>query len=399
MLIDFFFTLRKHGLKTSITELMDLLAALEKQVVFADVEAFYYLARLTLVKDESQFDRFDRAFAEYFEGVEQVDLASAIPEDWLRRSLQRQLTEEDKAKLQSMGGLDELLKAFQERMKEQQERHAGGNKWIGTGGTSPFGAYGYNPEGIRIGQDGSNARRAVKVWDKREFRDLDTEGELNNRTMQLALRKLRKFARTGSAEELDLDETIRATSQKAGLLDLKWRPERHNAVKVLLLFDVGGSMDDFIYECQQLFAAARSEFKHLEFYYFHNCVYEEVWQSNERRFSEKTSTRELINKYGRDYKLIFVGDATMGPYEIAYPGGSVEHWNEEPGQVWMRRLLNHFDNAVWLNPQPLEHWKWHHSIDMMHELMGGRMYPMTLDGISEAITTLLRKSATTAPVS
>ena len=399
MLIDFFFTLRKHGLKTSITELMDLLAALEKQVVFADVEAFYYLARLTLVKDESQFDRFDRAFAEYFEGVEQVDLASAIPEDWLRRSLQRQLTEEDKAKLQSMGGLDELLKAFQERMKEQQERHAGGNKWIGTGGTSPFGAYGYNPEGIRIGQDGSNARRAVKVWDKREFRDLDTEGELNNRTMQLALRKLRKFARTGSAEELDLDETMRATSQKAGLLDLKWRPERHNAVKVLLWFDVGGSMDDFIYECQQLFAAARSEFKHLEFYYFHNCVYEEVWQSNERRFSEKTSTRELINKYGRDYKLIFVGDATMGPYEIAYPGGSVEHWNEEPGQVWMRRLLNHFDNAVWLNPQPLEHWKWHHSIDMMHELMGGRMYPMTLDGISEAITTLLRKSATTAPVS
>ena len=399
MLIDFFFTLRKHGLKTSITELMDLLAALEKQVVFADVEAFYYLARLTLVKDESQFDRFDRAFAEYFEGVEQVDLASAIPEDWLRRSLQRQLTEEDKAKLQSMGGLDELLKAFQERMKEQQERHAGGNKWIGTGGTSPFGAYGYNPEGIRIGQDGSNARRAVKVWDKREFRDLDTEGELNNRTMQLALRKLRKFARTGSAEELDLDETIRATSQKAGLLDLKWRPERHNAVKVLLLFDVGGSMDDFIYECQQLFAAARSEFKHLEFYYFHNCVYEEVWQSNERRFNEKTPTRELINTYGRDYKLIFVGDATMGPYEIAYPGGSVEHWNEEPGQVWMRRLLNHFDNAVWLNPQPLEHWKWHHSIDMMHELMGGRMYPMTLDGISEAITTLLRKSATTAPVS
>ncbi|WP_258806739.1 VWA domain-containing protein [Pseudidiomarina sp. CB1] len=399
MLIEFFCTLRKHGLKTSITELMDLLSALEKQVVFADVEAFYYLARLTLVKDESQFDRFDRAFAEYFEGVEQVDLSSAIPEDWLRRSLQRQLTDDDKAKLQSMGGLDELLKAFQERMKEQQERHAGGNKWIGTGGTSPFGAYGYNPEGIRIGQDGSNARRAVKVWDKREFRDLDTDGELNNRTMQLALRKLRKFARTGSAEELDLDETIRATSQKAGLLDLKWRPERHNAVKVLLLFDVGGSMDDFIYECQQLFAAARSEFKHLEFYYFHNCVYEDVWQSNERRFSEKTSTRELINKYGRDYKLIFVGDATMGPYEIAYPGGSVEHWNEEPGQLWMRRLLNHFDNAVWLNPQPLEHWKWHHSIDMMHELMGARMYPMTLDGISEAITTLLKKSVATAPVS
>ncbi|MDN7127243.1 VWA domain-containing protein [Pseudidiomarina sp. 1APP75-27a] len=399
MLIEFFLCLRRHGLQTSITELLDLLKALEQQVVFADVEAFYYLARLTLVKDESQFDRFDRAFAEYFEGVEQVDLASAIPEDWLRRSLQRQLSDEDKAKLQSMGGLDELLNAFQERLKEQQKRHAGGNKWIGTGGTSPFGAYGYHPEGIRIGQEGSNARRAVKVWDKREFRDLDTEGELNNRTMQLALRKLRKFARTGSAEELDLDETIRATSKKGGMLDLQWRPERHNAVKVLLLFDVGGSMDDFIYECQQLFAAARSEFKHLEFYYFHNCVYEEVWASNERRFSEKTPTRELINRYGRDYKLIFVGDATMGPYEIAYPGGSVEHWNEEPGAVWMQRLLAHFTSAVWLNPQPKEHWRWHHSIDMMQELMGARMYPLTLDGISEAIRVLLKKSATAAPVS
>jgi uncharacterized protein with von Willebrand factor type A (vWA) domain len=399
MLIEFFFCLRKHGLKTSITELLDLLAALEQQVVFADIEAFYFLARLTLVKDESQFDRFDRAYAEYFEGVEQVDLASAIPEDWLRRSLQRQLSDEDKAKLQALGDLDELLKAFQERLKEQQERHAGGNKWIGTGGTSPFGAYGFHPEGIRIGQEGSNARRAVKVWDKREFRDLDTDSELNNRTMQLALRKLRKFARTGSVEELDLDETIRKTSQKAGLLDLQWRPERHNAVKVLMLFDVGGSMDDFIYECQQLFGAARSEFKHLEFYYFHNCVYEHVWQANERRFSEKIPTKELINRYGRDYKLIFVGDATMGPYEIAYPGGSVEHWNEEPGAVWMQRLLNHFSNAVWLNPQPQEHWRWHHSIDLMQELMANRMYPMTLDGISDAINTLLKKSAVAAPVS
>ncbi|MBY6062932.1 vWA domain-containing protein [Pseudidiomarina sediminum] len=391
MLVAFFFCLRKHGLKTSITELMDLLAALERQVVFADVEAFYHLARLTLVKDESQFDRFDRAFAEYFEGVEQVNLADAIPEDWLRRSLQRQLSDEDKAKLQALGGLDELLKAFKERLQEQQERHAGGNKWIGTGGSSPFGAYGYHPEGIRIGQDGSNARRAVKVWDKREFRDLDSDSELNNRSMQLALRKLRKFARTGSAEELDLDATIRATSQKAGLLDLKWQAERHNAVKVLMLFDVGGSMDDYIYECQQLFGAARNEFKHLEFYYFHNCVYEHVWQANERRFSEKLPTRELINKYGRDYKLIFVGDATMGPYEIAYPGGSVEHWNEEAGAIWMQRLLNHFSQAAWLNPQPQAHWQWHHSIDMVQELMAGRMYPMTLDGISQAIRVLLNK--------
>ncbi|RUO22228.1 hypothetical protein CWE08_03305 [Aliidiomarina iranensis] len=387
MLIEFFFRLRAHGLKVSITELLDLLNALEQQVIFANIDDFYSLSRMVLVKDESQYDRFDRAFAEYFEGVNEVDIAASIPQEWLEKSLQRQLSAEDKEKLKALGGLDELLKQFNERLAEQQKRHAGGNKWIGTGGTSPFGAYGYNPEGIRIGQEGSNARRAVKVWDKREFADLDTDAELSNRNIKLALRKLRKFARTGAADELDLAATIRATGKK-GMLDWQWQQERHNAVKVLILFDVGGSMDDYIYECQQLFAAVRSEFKHLEFFYFHNCVYEGLWKSNQRRFKEQTPLLEVLNKYGSDYKLFFVGDATMGPYEIAYPGGSVEHWNEEPGQVWMQRLLNHYPKAVWLNPQPQERWDYYHSIHMMRDIMQGRMYPLTLAGIGDAIQSL-----------
>ncbi|RUO38505.1 hypothetical protein CWE13_02365 [Aliidiomarina shirensis] len=387
MLIEFFFRLRAHGLKVSITELLDLLNALEQQVIFANIDDFYSLSRMILVKDESQYDRFDRAFAEYFAGVNEVDIAASIPKEWLAKSLQRQLSAEDKEKLKALGGLDELLKQFNERLAEQQKRHAGGNKWIGTGGTSPFGAYGYNPEGIRIGQEGSNARRAVKVWDKREFADLDTDAELSNRNIKLALRKLRKFARTGAADELDLPETIRATGKK-GMLDLMWQQERHNAVKVLILFDVGGSMDDYIYECQQLFAAVRSEFKHLEFFYFHNCVYEGLWKSNQRRFKEQTPLLEVLNKYGSDYKLIFVGDATMGPYEIAYPGGSVEHWNEEPGEVWMRRLLNHYPKAVWLNPQPENRWDYYHSVQMMREIMQGRMFPLTLSGLGDAISKL-----------
>ncbi|RUO44306.1 hypothetical protein CWE15_03810 [Aliidiomarina taiwanensis] len=389
MLIEFFFCLRRYGVKVSITELLDLLEALQQHLVFADVEAFYELSRTILVKDESYYDRFDRAFADYFEGVAEVDIASAIPEDWLARGLQRELTEEDKAKLQGLGGLDELIKQFKERLAEQQERHAGGNKWIGTGGTSPFGAYGYHPEGIRIGQEGSHARRAAKVWDKREFRDLDTDEAINNRSIQIALRALRRFARTGAATELDLDGTIRATSRKGGLLDLQWQPERHNAVKVLLLFDVGGSMDDYIAECEALFAAARSEFKHLEFYYFHNCVYEGVWKNNQRRRQEVTPTRELINRYSSDYKLIFVGDATMGPYEIAYPGGSVEHWNEEPGSVWVQRLTNHFEKVAWLNPQPEQHWRYYQSIGMMQQLVARRMFPLTVAGLQKAIQALL----------
>jgi len=388
MLIEFFFKLRDHGLKVSLTELMDLLNALEQHVVFANVDDFYVVAQMTLVKDESQYDRFDRAFASYFAGVNEVDIAARIPQEWLERSLQRQLSDEDKAKLKALGGLDELLKQFRERLAEQQKRHAGGNKWIGTGGTSPFGAYGYHPEGIRIGQDGNHARRAVKVWDKREFQDLDTDEELNNRTIKLALRKLRRFARTGAATELDLAETIRATG-KQGMLDLRWQAERHNAIKVLILFDVGGSMDDYIYECQQLFQAVRSEFKHLEFYYFHNCVYEGVWKDNKRRRQEQTPLPELLRTYGSDYKLIFVGDATMGPYEIAYPGGSVEHWNEEPGQVWLERLLHHYPKAVWINPQPEGRWPYYSSIRMVSDIMQQRMYPFTLEGLGRAIETLL----------
>lgn len=388
MLVDFFFTLRRQGVKTSITELLDLLNALQQQLVFADTEAFYQLARLTLVKDESQYDKFDRAFAEYFEGVAAVDLASQIPDDWLIPDLIRQLSAEDKAALQGMGSLEALLKQLRERLAEQQKRHAGGNKWLGTGGTSPFGAYGFNPEGVRIGQQGSGARRAVKVWDKREFKDLDRSSELNNRSIKLALRQLRRFARSGAATELDLKGTIQATSEQAGYLDLRFMPERHNAVKVLMLFDVGGSMDDYIALCQQLFAAVRSEFKHLEFFYFHNCVYEGVWRNNQRRHTEQISVLDLIHTYGSDYKLIFVGDATMGPYEIDYPGGSVEHWNQEPGRVWLERLLAQYPKAVWLNPQPAEWWRHYHSISIIREIMQQRMFSLTLDGLSAAIKVL-----------
>lgn len=388
MLIEFFFTLRKYGLKTSITELLDLLDALKQQIVFADTEAFYHLSRLVLVKDESQYDKFDRAFADYFEGVAEVDLASQIPDEWLLPNILRQLTAEDKAALKGIGSLDELLKQLRERLAEQQKRHAGGNKWIGTGGTSPFGAYGYNPEGVRIGQQASGARRAVKVWDKRDFKDLDVNSELNNRSMKLALRQLRRFARTGAATELDLNGTIQATSEQGGYLDLRFVPERHNAIKVLIFFDVGGSMDDHILLCQQLFAAVKTEFKHLEFFYFHNCVYEGVWRDNQRRFTEQTAVLDILHTYGADYKLIFVGDATMGPYEIDYPGGSVEHWNQEPGRVWLQRLLDHYPKAVWLNPQPQAWWPHYHSISIIQELMQQRMFALTLAGLTEAISSL-----------
>lgn len=387
MLVEFFFTLRKYGLKSSITELLDLLQAIQQQVVFADTEAFYHLARLTLVKDESQYDKFDRAFAEYFAGVAEVDLASRIPDDWLLPDMIRQLSAQDKAALKGLGSLEELLKQLRERLAEQQKRHAGGNKWIGTGGTSPFGAYGFNPEGVRIGQQGSGARRAVKVWDKREFKDLDNNSELNNRSIKLALRQLRRFARTGAATELDLTGTIQATSAQ-GYLDLRFVPERHNAVKVLMFFDVGGSMDDHIELCQQLFAAVKTEFKHLEFFYFHNCVYEGVWRNNQRRFTEQTALQDVLHTYGSDYKLIFVGDATMGPYEIDYPGGSVEHWNQEPGRVWLERLLAQFPKAAWLNPQPQQWWQHYHSISIIQQIMQNRMYPLTLDGLSNAIKAL-----------
>jgi hypothetical protein len=393
MLIDFFFTLKKYRVKASLRELLDLINALKQQVVFADIDGFYELAKLCLVKDETQFDKFDRAFAEYFEGVESIDIFSQLqqhnlPSDWLRKEFEKQLSEEEKAQLKSLGGLDKLMETLAERLKEQQKRHAGGNKWVGTGGTSPFGAYGYNPEGIRIGQDGNRNRRAVKVWDKRQFKNLDQDADISSRTMKLALKKLRKFARSGESDELDLNHTIAATAKQGGMLDVRMQPQRHNAVKVLMFFDIGGSMDDYIHTCEELFSAAHSEFKHLEFFYFHNCLYEHVWQDNERRFQNVLDTMTVINRFGSDYKVIFVGDATMGPYEINYPGGSVEHWNEEPGSAWLKRITNHFDNVVWLNPQPVDYWRYYHSIDIIYELMDKRMYPLTLDGIGRAIKAL-----------
>ncbi|BBN82768.1 VWA domain-containing protein [Pseudoalteromonas sp. A25] len=394
MLIDFFFTLRKYGLKVSPRELLDCLNALNHGLAFADLDAFYELSKTIFIKDETQFDKFDRAFADYFEGIEDSDFLSQLkkstnlPDDWLRKEFEKHLTDEQKAQIEAMGGLDKLMETLKQRLAEQQKRHAGGNKWVGTGGTSPFGAYGYNPEGVRIGQEASRQRRAAKVWDKRQYRNLDADSEISSRTMQLALKKLRKFARSGASDQLDLNETIAATAKQGGMLDVRMAPERHNAVNVLMLFDIGGSMDDYIHLCEQLFSAAHSEFKHLEFFYFHNCVYEHVWRDNQRRQASLIDTFQLINRFGKDYRLIFVGDATMGPYEIAYPGGSVEHWNQEPGDLWLQRLTNHFEKVVWLNPQPKEYWPYYQSIQMIEQAMQNRMYPMTLDGLSAAIKAL-----------
>ncbi|MCF6435261.1 VWA domain-containing protein [Pseudoalteromonas sp. MMG022] len=394
MLIDFFFTLRRYGLKVSPRELLDCLNALNHGLAFSNLDAFYELSKTIFVKDETQYDKFDRAFADYFRGIEDIDFLSQLkkntelPKDWLRKEFEKHLNEEQKAQIEAMGGLDKLMETLKQRLAEQQKRHAGGNKWVGTGGTSPFGAYGYNPEGVRIGQDGNRQRRAVKVWDKRQYRNLDGDSEITSRTLQLALKKLRKFARSGASDQLDLNETISATAKQGGMLDVKMAPERHNAVNVIMLFDIGGSMDDYIHLCEQLFSAAQSEFKHLEFFYFHNCVYEHVWQDNARRQASQIDTFQLINRFGKDYRLIFVGDATMGPYEIAYPGGSVEHWNNEPGSLWLQRLTNHFDKVAWLNPQPKEHWPYYHSIEIIKDAMADRMYPLTLDGLSNAIKNL-----------
>ena len=389
MLIDFFFTLRKYELKVSISELLDLISALEKQVVFADVDKFYQLSRIIMVKDESQFDKFDRAFSDYFKGVSSIDLfGKDIPNDWLRKELEKMLTAEEKEQLKALGSLDELLDTLQERLKEQQKRHQGGNKWVGTGGTSPFGAYGFNPSGVRIGQAESRHNRAAKVWDKREYANLSDQQLLGSRNLQVALRRLRKFARTGAAETLDLDHTIRATANNAGYLDIKMIPERHNAVKVLMFFDVGGSMDPYIEQVEQLFSAASGEFKHLEYFYFHNCVYENVWRDNHRRHQDLKDVWEIIRTYPKDYKVIFIGDASMGPYEISYPGGSVEHMNEESGEVWLRRLTKHFDNIIWLNPIPEQHWRYTMSIDYINEIIEHKMFPMTVAGLEKAIKTL-----------
>ncbi|MCP3687317.1 MAG: VWA domain-containing protein [Gammaproteobacteria bacterium] len=389
MLVDFFYKLREYQIPASLRELLDLLCAMEKGVVHADIQEFYQLARLCLVKDESYFDRFDRAFADYFEGISSVDLFSEdIPDEWLRKQLERFLSEEEKSKVEALGGLDKLMDTLKKRMEEQQKRHQGGSKWIGTGGTSPFGAYGYNPEGIRIGQDGNRSFRAVKVWDKREFRNLDSNIQLGVRNTKMALRKLRKFARTGADEHLDIDDTIHSTARNGGLLDIKMTAERHNAVKVLIFFDVGGSMDAHVRVCEELFSAVHTEFKHLEYFYFHNCIYESVWQDNFRRRTNTIDVHEIIRSFGPDYKVIFVGDATMGPYEITYSGGSVEHWNAEAGAVWMERITSHFDKVIWLNPQPEQHWEYHHSVQIMKQLIDKQMFPLTLAGLTAGITQL-----------
>ena len=390
MLLSFFYLLRQGGMQTSITEWLALLEAMKRGLAGQSVDSFYYLARTTLVKDESQLDRFDRIFGAYFKGVDDAlgDLFEDIPEEWLRRQAELLLTDEERAQIESLGGFGELMRALQERLDEQQDRHEGGSKWIGTAGTSPFGAYGYNPEGVRIGQQGSRHRSAVKVWDRREYRNLDDSIELGTRNIKVALRRLRKFAREGAADQLDLVDTIDKTARNAGLLDIRMVPERRNAIKVLLCLDIGGSMDDHIHVCEEMFSAARSEFKHLEYFYFHNFVYEAMWKDNRRRHAEKTSTLDITHKYGADYKLIFVGDAAMSPYEIAYAGGSVEHWNEEPGAVWIKRLLHTYPKAVWLNPEPRERWDYTPSTKMVRELMDDRMYPLTIAGLDEAIREL-----------
>ncbi|AKJ67346.1 von Willebrand factor A [Pandoraea thiooxydans] len=388
MLIDFFFTLRDARLPVSVKEYLALLEALQKQVIGPSLDEFYYLARMTLVKDEKHFDKFDQAFGAYFNGISQaLENHPEIPRDWLEQRLRRELTPEEKAKVEAMGGLDKLMERLKQLLDEQKERHQGGNKWIGTGGTSPFGNGGYNPEGIRIGGDGGN-RSAVKVWDARAYRDYDDEVELGTRNIKIALRRLRKFARQGAAEELDLDDTIRSTAANAGWLDLKLVPERHNNVKVLMLLDVGGSMDDHIKRTEELFSAAKSEFKHLEFYYFHNCVYDWLWQENRRRHAERFPTWDVIRKYPPDYKVIFVGDATMSPYEILQPGGSVEYNNPEAGALWLRRFTDHFPRHAWLNPEPEGLWQYRQSVAIIRQLMGNRMFPITLAGLESAMRLL-----------
>lgn len=392
MFLTFFSELRSARVPVTLKEYLTLLEAMEAGVTGRRVEEFYYLSRAALVKDERHLDRFDQVFGHVFKGLElMTDAAEAadIPEEWLRAISKLYLSEEEKARIEELGGWDKIMEELKKRLAEQKGRHQGGNKWIGTGGTSPYGAYGYNPAGIRIGQAESRHRRAIKVWDKREFKDLDDDVEIGTRNIKVALRRLRRFARTGAADELDLDGTIRGTAHK-GYLDIRMRPERRNAVKVLMFFDVGGSMDWHVKEAEELFSAARSEFKHLEYFYFHNCLYEGVWRDNARRYSDKTPTWEVLHTYPADYKVILVGDAAMSPYEISHVGGSVEHMNEEAGAVWLQRLTSLYEHCIWLNPVPETHWAWTPSTRILQRLMGGRMYPMTLDGLDRGIRELMR---------
>ena len=388
MLVDFFLHLKSRQLPVSTKELLALLEALEARLVSGSLDDFYLLARALLVKDEALYDRFDRAFGEYFRGVEALPgMDVLVPEEWLRLAAQRHLTQEERLKLEKLG-YERLFAQLKQRLAEQSERHAGGNKWIGTAGTSPYGHGGYHPEGVRIGGDSVGNRTAIKVWEKREFRNLDDSVELGVRNIKVAMRRLRRFARQGAASELDLEGTIAGTARNGGWLDLRLRPERHNSVKVLLFLDIGGSMDDHIRLCEELFSAARAEFKHLEHFYFHNCVYEAVWRDNRRRFDEKFALWDVIHTYGPDYKLIFVGDASMSPYEIDRPGGSVEHWNDESGQVWLQRMLDNWPKAVWLNPVPARQWEYTPSARMIRQLLGGRMFTLNLAGLSESMRAL-----------
>lgn len=389
MLIDFFFSLRHAKLPVSVKEYLTMLEALKAEVISPSIDEFYYLSRMALVKDEKHFDKFDQTFAAYFKGVESlVDWKSDIPLDWLQKTLERELSAEEKAKIEAMGGLDKLMERLKQLLDEQKEKHEGGNRWIGTGGTSPFGHGGYNPEGIRIGGPSKGNRTAIKVWETRAYKDYDDQVELGTRNIKVALRRLRRFAREGAETELDLDDTIHATAANAGLLDIKLRPERHNKVKVLMLMDVGGSMDDHIKRVEELFSATKTEFKHLEYYYFHNCVYDYVWKNNRRRHAEKIATWDLIHKYTPDYKVIFVGDATMSPYEILQPGGSVEYNNPEAGAVWLNRLIEQFPRFVWLNPEPEGLWQYRQSVTVINQIMKSRMYPVTLAGLEQAMRLL-----------
>ncbi len=394
MFLPFFETLRSAKIPVSLREYLAFLEGVSKGLVTYDLDGFYYLARTAMVKDERHLDRFDRAFAHAFAGLEkitpeQVLEAAEIPQDWLEKLAEKFLSEEERAEIDALGGFDKLMETLRERLKEQDSRHQGGNKWIGTAGTSPFGAFGFNPEGVRIGQNGSRHQRAVKVWDKRDFKNLDGDVELGTRNIKVALKRLRQWARDGAEEELDLDGTIRATAEQ-GYLDVKTRPERRNAVKVLLFLDVGGSMDPHIKLVEELFSAARAEFKHLEHYYFHNCLYEAVWRDNRRRWTEQIPTWEVLNTYGSDYKCIFVGDASMSPYEIAVPGGANEHWNEEAGQVWLDRARAKWPNHLWINPLPERHWPYTQSVGMISKIFEGQMVPMTLEGIDRGMRELGR---------
>jgi uncharacterized protein with von Willebrand factor type A (vWA) domain len=391
MFVAFFHDLKAAGVPVTLREYLTLMEAMEKDLAGRRVEDFYYLSRAALVKDERNLDKFDRVFGHVFKGLELMSDAPTveIPSEWLKKLAEKYLTDEEKKQIEAMGGLDKLLETLRQRMQQQKGRHQGGKKWIGTAGTSPFGAYGYNPEGIRIGQDENRSFRAVKVWDRREFKDLDDQVELGTRNIKIALRRLRKFARTGAPDELDLDGTIKGTAHK-GYLDILMRPERHNAVKVLLFFDVGGSMDWHIKATEELFSAARTEFKHMAHLYFHNCLYEKVWRQNRRRFDDTTPTWDVLHTYPHDYKAIFVGDASMSPYEIMAPGGSVEHYNEETGAAWMERVTRTYPACVWLNPVPEAEWDHTQSIRMMRQLLGGRMYPLTLEGLDRAMRELVR---------